>query len=153
MPFFILFFIIPLTEIALFVKIGGALGLGTTLLLCVLTAALGAILIRRQGLHTLLSARTAMDRGGMPFQEIFDGLCLAVAGALLMTPGFLTDAIGFSLLTPPIRHVLRTAVARHFKTGIWEGRGDAGGFGSAAPPDVIEAEFERLDDDPRRRSD
>ncbi len=149
MLFLIIFVIIPLIEIALFITIGEEIGLFTTLALTFLTALIGAALIRWQGLQTLFSARTAMDRGEMPVQELFDGICLAIAGAFLMTPGFFTDTLGFALLVPPLRAALRIRLARHMAA-----HGTV--YGSPRPgqppphhakPDVIDAEYERLDDD------
>ncbi|PJB70846.1 MAG: hypothetical protein CO093_06835 [Alphaproteobacteria bacterium CG_4_9_14_3_um_filter_47_13] len=141
MIFFIIFIIIPLIEIALFVSVGGAIGLFTTLFLCIVTAIIGAALIRYQGLKTLLSARMTIEQGGLPLHEFFDGLCLAVAGALLMTPGFFTDFIGFCLLIPRVRLSLQSIVA----TRLGLGNERTGFSESADPEDIIEAEYERLD--------
>ncbi|MCB9990172.1 MAG: FxsA family protein [Rhodospirillales bacterium] len=142
MIFFIIFVIIPLTEIALFIAVGDEIGLLSTLFLCVLTAMIGAVLIRTQGLATLFSARGTMSRGELPVQEMFDGICLAVAGALLMTPGFFTDGIGFSLLVPQFRVWLRHYLSRRFDFEI---HGSQTSYGRPRDPDVIEAEYERVD--------
>ncbi len=143
MIFFIIFVIIPLIEISLFVSVGEEIGLVKTLLLCLLTAMIGAVLIRQQGLQTLLTARSAMNKGEVPVSAIFDGICLAVSGALLMTPGFFTDAIGFSLCVPKIREVLRHKLAAHFDIHV---PGDPAGQHRRVDPDVIEVEYEKLDD-------
>lgn len=95
--------IVPLAEIAVFIQIGGLIGLAATLLAVLGTAILGAILLRQQGLHTLHDAQTRINRNEIPIKELFDGICLFIAGAFLLTPGFLTDAIGFLLLIPPVR--------------------------------------------------
>lgn len=153
MPFFIIFLIIPLIEIALFIQVGDQIGLVSTLLLCVLTAALGGFLIRQQGLQTLFSVRGAMAQGQLPVQALFDGLCLAVAGALLLTPGFFTDAIGFSLLVPPVRRALFYLLRDRFQMDVMEGtaRSEARFYRSN---DVIEAEFERVDgESPQEKGD
>lgn len=143
MILFIIFVIIPLIEIALFVMVGGEIGVFKTLLLCLLTAMIGAVLIRTQGLQTLFSARSALSRNEIPMQEFFDGICLAVAGALLMTPGFFTDGIGFSLLVPPFRAYLRQEISARLDL-------NSGNFASGRQgprePDIIEAEYERLDE-------
>lgn len=137
MPFFIIFVIIPLTEISLFIAVGERIGLLPTLLLCVLSAIIGSVLLRRQGMATLLSVHHSMAQGGMPLQEIFDGVCLAMAGVLLMTPGFLTDAMGFALLVPAVRvRVLRWA-QRYFE-GQLRAQEERSG--------IIEIDFERLDE-------
>lgn len=113
MPLLILaaFIVVPLVEIAVFIQVGGLLGLWTTLALVVLTALLGTWQLRAQGLATLERARAQMDRGVMPARELFDGLCLLVAGALLLTPGFVTDTLGGLLFVPPLRDLLRRLIA------------------------------------------
>ncbi len=103
----------PLIEIGVFIEVGGALGLWPTLGLIVLTALLGAWQLRVQGLATLTKARSQMDRGVMPARELFDGLCLLAAGALLLTPGFVTDSLGALLFVPPFRDFLRRRAAQH----------------------------------------
>lgn len=146
MPFFIIFLIIPLIEIALFLRVGAEIGIVSTLLLCVVTAALGGFLIRQQGLQTLFSVRGAMEQGQLPIEGLFDGLCLAVAGALLLTPGFFTDAIGFSLLVPPVRHALFHVLQKHFQMDIVQD--DESGVSSFYRESrVIDAEFERVDEE------
>lgn len=136
MPFFIIFVIIPLTEISLFIAVGREIGVLPTLLLCVLSAIIGSVLLRQQGMATLLSARRAMEAGNMPLKEILDGIFLSLAGVLLMTPGFLTDAMGFALLVPAVRtRVLRWA-ERYFEGQI-RAQEDATG--------IIDGDFERLD--------
>ena len=95
------FILVPLIEIAVFIKVGGWIGLWPTLALIVLTAVLGTWQLRAQGIATLARARSQMERGVMPARELFDGLCLLVAGALLLTPGFVTDAMGGLLFVPP----------------------------------------------------
>lgn len=90
-------------EIALFIQAGDIFGLWPTLAAIVATAVIGGALIRAQGLATIDRARRSIEQGQAPVHEVFTGICLLVAGALLMTPGFLTDSIGFLLLAPPIR--------------------------------------------------
>ena len=107
---------VPIVEIAVFIEVGGALGLWPTLGLVVLTAVLGTWQLRAQGLATLMRARDQVERGALPTREIFDGACLLVAGALLLTPGFVTDAAGFLLFFPPVRDILLGFLARHVQT-------------------------------------
>jgi UPF0716 protein FxsA len=103
----ILIFIgVPILEIALFIQAGDIFGLWPTLAAIVATAIIGGALIRKQGLATIDRARRSVDQGQAPVQEVFTGICLLIAGALLMTPGFLTDSAGFLLLIPPFRRVL-----------------------------------------------
>lgn len=147
MIFFFLFFIIPLIEIALFIVVGGEIGVISTLLLCVLTAIIGAVLVRAQGLQTIWSARTSLNRGELPVTALFDGLCIGIAGALLMTPGFFTDGMGFSLLVPAVREKLRHYVATRFDLSVQTGH--PRDYPQTRDPEIIEAEFERLDRDDR----
>lgn len=149
---------IPLLEIAVFIQIGGLIGGWSTIGLVLLTAILGAGLLRQQGLATLNRARKELEAQQLPVQELFDGVCLLFAGAFLLTPGFVTDTIGFLLLLPVARAVLRrvlwATVQRHggvnFSTGGWTtengsrrqtGR-DANGFDET----VIDGEFHEVED-------
>ena len=112
MPILILalFIGIPLIEIYLFIQVGGAIGVWSTIGLVILTAFIGTALLRQQGLATLARAQSELDRQQLPVRELFDGVCLLVGGLLLLTPGFLTDALGFALLIPPLRAVLGRGV-------------------------------------------
>ncbi len=102
----LLFVIIPLIELYVLIEVGRGIGGLTTILLCVFTALLGGILIRLQGLMTLLSAQRELANGGLPAEHVLHGLMLGMAGLLLFTPGFITDAIGFLLLIPAVRRLL-----------------------------------------------
>jgi len=120
MPILILaaFIGVPLLEIAVFIQIGGWLGLWPTLGLVILTAMIGTWELRAQGLATLARARTAVDAGKLPTREMFDGACLLFAGALLLTPGFVTDLLGMLLFVPAVRAYLRTRLARHLSASV-----------------------------------
>jgi len=109
---------VPLLEIAVFIQAGKLIGLWPTLGVVVLTAALGAWQLRVQGLATLLRARAEMEGGVLPARELFDGACLLIAGALLLTPGFVTDAVGFLLFVPRVRAQLRQTLGRHFAAHV-----------------------------------
>jgi len=112
-PFLLLAFIaVPLIEIALFIEVGGMIGTWPTITIVVGTALLGAWLLRRQGLATAQAAQQRLQRGEMPVDQALDGMFLVLAGALLLTPGFMTDAIGFSLFIPQMRRWLRTRALR-----------------------------------------
>ena len=140
------FIAVPLIEIAVFIEIGGRIGLVSTLAVVVATALAGTYMLRLQGLSTLHRAQTAMNRGELPLREVFDGLCLLVAGALLLTPGFVTDAIGGSLFIPAVRAGLRrllgpwlaTSGRVHMHRGPGPGRHGGG--------TTIDGEYEDLDD-------
>ena len=101
--FFILFLTIPLIEIYLLLKIGSIIGAFPTILIVVGTAVLGAWLLRIQGFSTWRRLQNTLERGEVPAIEIVESLILLIGGALLLTPGFFTDAIGFLCLMPPMR--------------------------------------------------
>lgn len=109
----IAFIVVPLAEIAVFVQVGGAVGLWPTVGMVVLTAVIGTALLRIQGLATLMRARESLARDELPVREVFDGFCLLFSGALLLTPGFITDGIGFLMFLPPVRDALRRVAAAH----------------------------------------
>ncbi len=94
---------IPIAEIAGFIVVGREIGLWPTLGLVVATAMIGTFLLRQQGVATLRRAEAAIARGEPPAGPLFDAACLLVGGALLLTPGFLTDALGLSLMIPALR--------------------------------------------------
>ncbi len=107
------FLIVPIVEIYLLIKVGQVIGAGWTIALVVLTAVIGVWLLRLQGLSTLLRARQKLEHDELPAQELLEGMGLVVAGALLLTPGFFTDAVGFLLLLPPTRRwLVRRLAAR-----------------------------------------
>ncbi len=111
---FALFVGVPLLEIAVFVAVGGEIGLWPTLGAVVATALAGSVLLRVQGLSTLYRAREHMERGELPVKELFDGVCLVFAGALLLTPGFITDGVGLLLFLPPFRAAIRRGLTSLF---------------------------------------
>lgn len=103
---FLLFLTVPLVEIYFLIQVGQEIGALSTVLLCILTAAIGTILLRIQGMLTLLRARDKLGRGEIPADNLLEGLILLIAGVMLLTPGFVTDAIGFLCLVPSLRSLL-----------------------------------------------
>lgn len=106
-----LFVVLPILEIAVFIQVGGLIGLWPTLACIFATAIIGVAILRHQGLGVLRRAYHTANAGQMPVAEVFDGFCLVIAGAFLLTPGFVTDTFGFLLLVPAVRTWLRTAFA------------------------------------------
>ena len=100
---FILFLTIPLIEIYLLIQVGEVIGAGWTIFAVVATAVLGAALLRIQGLATLYRAQEKMAHGELPATAMIEGVMLLLSGALLLTPGFFTDTLGFLVLIPPLR--------------------------------------------------
>ncbi len=151
MIFLIILLFLPLIEIALFAQVGSEIGALNTVLLCLAAGVAGSLLVQYQGLKTTLSIQQALDRGEMPVQEMFDGICKFMAGILLILPGFFTDMVALLLLIPPVRLWLRHYLTRYFVgEPIIVQR-------SSARSDIIEGEFTRVDsdseetgDDPRR---
>ncbi len=111
MLLFALFVGIPILEIALFIQVGGWLGLWPTLGIVVLTALIGTTLLRTQGLQTLNRLQSSVSEGQNPMDPIAHGAFILIAGVLLLTPGFFTDALGLSFLIPPVRRYLIKAGA------------------------------------------
>ena len=107
MPLFLLLFLaIPLIEIYFMIELGSVLGAGFTVFMVVLTAVIGAALVRFQGFTTLARAQREMAQSRMPAVEVMEGAMLMLAGAMLLLPGFFTDALGFLMLIPPLRQWL-----------------------------------------------
>jgi len=150
MPVFLLLFIVlPIAEMAVLIKVGGMIGVLNTIGLVLLTAVIGAWLLRQQGLATLLRANERLNSGELPAREVVEGLILAVGGALLLTPGFITDTAGFLCLLPGSRHWLAAQALRrltvagqvqmrtfHFRSGPRDP------FHPGADGDIIEGEFQ-----------
>jgi len=114
----ILFITIPVVELILFMQIGSKIGIVPTFGIILVTGILGAWLTKLQGMRTLARYQQAINEGRLPHEEVMDGLMILVAGAVLLTPGFLTDALGFSLLVPAIRGGVRKRLAHYLKGKI-----------------------------------
>lgn len=113
--FLIAFIAVPILEIAVFIEAGGRLGVWPTVGTVVLTAVAGMVLLRVQGLATLFRVQESLNRGLLPIDEVFDGLFLLAAGALLLIPGFVTDAAGLLLFVPALRKSARRLLERRLK--------------------------------------
>ncbi|HGE6057807.1 TPA: FxsA family protein [Vibrio cholerae] len=152
-----LFIAVPVIEIALFIQVGGVLGVWPTIALVLLTAIVGASLVRSQGLQTLLTAQQRLAQGQLPAQQILEGVMLAVAGVLLLTPGFFTDILGMLVLLP----APRAYFAKQLMSRVVVGNIHASGAGFEQPnpfhdranPNgtTYEGEFERKDDQDQHR--
>ena len=103
----ILFTIVPLLELWLLIKIGTWIGPGMTIILVAVTGFFGVLLARSQGIRILYRLREEIEHGSMPAGEILDGVCILIGGAFLLTPGLLTDLLGFSLLISPTRNIIK----------------------------------------------
>jgi UPF0716 protein FxsA len=106
----LLFVVVPLAELYVIVAASHAFGLGTTLGVLLLVSLVGAAVVKRQGMDALARVRESLDRRELPSRHLADGALILLAGALLLVPGFITDAIGVLLLLPPVRAVVRRLV-------------------------------------------
>ncbi|MEQ9501437.1 MAG: FxsA family protein [Deltaproteobacteria bacterium] len=118
----LLFIVVPALELAILMKVGALFGVLPTFALIVVTGIVGAALAKRQGLSVLTRLRKDAQTGAWPGTAIADGAIIVVAGALLVTPGMLTDLVGFSLLVPQVRSAIRGHLRRRFEQAVVEGR-------------------------------
>ena len=154
MYLFLAFLLVPIIEIALFIQVGGLIGLWPTLAIVVMTAVLGTWLVRTQGRMAMGQLQRAFSDLDDPTEPLAHGAMILFSGALLLTPGFFTDALGFALLIPAVRvavfrYVRSRVTVTQFQMGTRAGfdspRGTYGGGG-----DVIDGEWEEVQQ-PRRR--
>ncbi|WP_346839233.1 FxsA family protein [Microbulbifer sp. SAOS-129_SWC] len=143
-PLLLLFIVMPILEMWLLITVGRHIGALPTIGLVLLTAVVGLSLLRRQGLSTVLRAQQKMQAGEMPAREMAEGIFLAVGGALLLTPGFITDALGFACLIPGLRQLLLGYLLRHVT--VVSGPGYTSGTRHQQQDhDVIEGDYSRED--------
>lgn len=131
----ILFILVPAVELALLIELGRVIGTPGTLGIIVLTGAVGASLARRQGLRVLRDLQAESAAGRLPADSLMDGAIILLAGALLITPGILTDAFGFLCLIPTTRALGKRAIRRRFEQAVREGSVVMmGGFDESSMP-------------------
>jgi UPF0716 protein FxsA len=109
---FLAFLAVPFVELYVIIQVGQAIGVLITIAVLIMVSAVGAWLVKREGLSVLRRAQARVDQGALPGRELVDGVLILFAGALLLTPGFVTDLVGILLLLPPIRAGLRAGVVR-----------------------------------------
>ena len=137
---FLLVLVIPFVEIYLLLKVGGLIGALPTIFLVVSTAAAGAWLLRQQGFATFQKLQANLRQGVIPAYEMIEGPIILVGGALLLTPGFITDILGFVCLIPPLRRkIAQYVIENHFvQGGIFQ-------QGKTSESNVLEGEFRKDD--------
>lgn len=143
---FILFLLIPLLEIYLLIQVGGVIGAVPTVFMVVFTAVLGGLLMRHQGLYTLAKVQTALAHGELPTMAMLEGVVILLSGALLLTPGFFTDTLGFLGLVPPLR---RWLILKMLERGVVRTMGPGPGYGPSGTQQgtqTLEGEYRREDD-------
>lgn len=166
MPFSIvpfLLLVVPLLEIAAFVVIGGQIGVLYTLGMILLTAIIGSILLRWQGFQILSKLQQESQAGRVPGKELVHGAMILVAGVLLLTPGFVTDSIGFLLFVPGVRSIIWSAISSKIKFASFgqAGFGDSGFETGSNPfedvrnkrhrsndPDIVDLDPDEFSDNP-----
>ncbi len=122
MRLILLFTVVPLVELAILFKLNQYVGLGYTLGIVIFTGILGAYLAKSQGNQILFRIKMDMGEGRMPGDELINGLCVLIGGAMLLTPGILTDTAGFILVIPATRHVVKIYIRNKLKKMIDEGK-------------------------------
>ena len=132
---FLAFTVIPVVELWLLVRLGGVVGAGPTIGLVLLTGAVGAFLAKQEGLRVLRDWQGAMERGRLPEDGVLSGLLVLVGGVLLVTPGMMTDVVGFALLLPQTRRPIADRIRARVEEKIRDGamRVETQGFGANGP--------------------
>ena len=132
--FALVFLVVPLVELYLIIQVGSVIGALNTIALLVVMSVAGGYLMRREGLGVARRIRAQLRSGQLPGRELTDAFLILFGGALMMTPGFLTDVLGLSLLLPPVRAAVRGVMGRRFRSHI-VGR-SSGGSGHSGRLDV-----------------
>jgi len=143
---FFAFVAVPLVEIGLFIQVGGAIGLWPTLAIVVVTAMIGTWLMRQQGAMAMADLRSSFSEMRDPTEPLAHGAMILFAGALLLTPGFFTDAVGFLLLFPPVRSLLLVQMRKRINVA---GFTAAQGRSPKADETVIDGEWQEVDPESR----
>ncbi len=139
----LLFTLAPALELALLIEVGSRIGTAATIGAIVATGVLGAVLARKQGLHLLRRIQSELSGGRLPASSLVDGVIVLVAGALLVTPGILTDVLGLLCLVPGFRSLIKAGLRRRFERALLERRIVVDRFDG-----TVDAEFSR-DETPR----
>lgn len=129
MPLFLIFVLVPLIELMLLIEVGGMIGSAWTFILIIATALIGTRLVKQQGFQTWGNIQQELATGQLPARSLFDGICILISGVLLITPGFITDTIGFLLVTPPFRALMYTQLGSKIKVRTAGGFHQQPGFG------------------------
>jgi UPF0716 protein FxsA len=112
---FLLFTVIPVAELAILIKVGSVIGTFNTIAIVIMTAVVGAYMVKMEGLGIIYRIQQNMEEGIFPAEELISGVMILVAGALLLTPGFLTDVIGFLLVVPASRNIIKRVIKQYLK--------------------------------------
>jgi UPF0716 protein FxsA len=130
---FFVFVVVPLVELAVIVTVAGAIGIFPTIALLILVSAIGAFLVKREGIGVMRRTQAAIQRGEVPGREMLDAALLMGAGALCVVPGFVTDAFGLLLLVPPVRRFIASRLIRRWTNGT--------SFVGATQQEIVDVEW------------
>jgi UPF0716 protein FxsA len=112
---FLIFAVIPVIELALLIKIGSVIGTLNTIIIVILTAIVGAYMVKLEGMVVMYRIQENMQQGTFPAEELINGMMILMAGVLLLTPGFFTDVVGFLMVFPVSRGVIKRIAGRYIK--------------------------------------
>ena len=138
---FLLFIAVPIIEIALFIKVGGFLGVWPTICIIILTAVLGTTLVKQQGLAVIQQIKNEVIKLNDPTEAIAHGALILISGVLLLTPGFFTDFIGFILMIPKVRTVIYFQIRSRLELKGFSHKTGKNKYGEADDFDVIDADY------------
>lgn len=130
----IVFIVVPLVELAIIIQVGELIGTASTILALLAVSVAGAWLVRREGTRAWSRFRTALGSGRVPADEVVEGALVLFGGALLLTPGFATDAVGLSLMVPPVRSFVASTLRRRLGSRFVVGTVGGVGAGRRSPP-------------------
>ena len=150
--FFLIFIGIPLIEVMLFITIGKHIGLLNTISLIIITGIIGAILVKKQGITILNKALEEIKSNKIPIFSIFEGIAILIAGAFLLTPGFLTDTLGCVLLIPKTRNIIIKYITSYLeKRAVYKKSSTYDKNEEDEENKIFEGDFEEIDDNEKKK--
>ena len=150
--FFLFFIIIPLIEVMLFITIGKYIGLWNTIIIIIITGIIGAILVKSQGITILNKALEEIKSNKIPILSIFEGIAILIAGAFLLTPGFLTDTLGCILLIPKTRNLIISYITTHLKKRtVYKEKSTYYPDEEDKKNKIFEGDYEEIDDNKKKK--
>ena len=150
--FFLFFIVIPLIEVMLFITIGKYIGLWNTIIIIIITGIIGAILVKSQGITILNKALGEIKSNKIPIFSIFEGIAILIAGAFLLTPGFLTDTLGCILLIPKTRNLIISYITTHLKKRtVYKEKSTYYPDEEDKKNKIFEGDYEEIDDNKKKK--
>ena len=150
--FFLFFIAIPIIEVILFITVGKYIGLWNTIFIIIITGIIGAILVKRQGITILNKALEEIKSNKMPIFSIFEGIAILIAGAFLLTPGFLTDTLGCILLIPKTRNIIIKYIASYLeRRTVYKKKSTYHTNEEGKENKTFEGNFEEIDDSEKKK--